>query len=104
MESPLAGVLNISSSVIFLEADGDFDADGGNEGSPATTRLSNKQPVEINGAWFHSELIEVNEAGEAVNPSLQENIDAVATLCGDRPATIALKGKTYVAVIFPHAA
>jgi hypothetical protein len=89
-------ILEISTSIVPIEADGDFNA------SPATTRLSNQHPIEINGGWFHLEAIEVDEAGDAVNPSLQENIDAVWTLCGDQPASTEINGKRYVTVVFPH--
>jgi hypothetical protein len=103
MSTPLASLpdLTIANPVIALEADGDFGPTD-EENCPATTRLSNKQPVEINGGFFHVELLEVDDDGQAVNPSLQENVDAVWTLCGARPATIEIDGKNYVTVLFPH--
>lgn len=95
--------LRISNPRIEIEADGDFGP--ANEiNCPATTRLSNKQPVEINGTWFHVELFEVDKEGNAVNPSLQEHVDAVWKLCGARPATIDINDRHYVSVMFPHEA
>jgi hypothetical protein len=89
--------LVVPTQTVALEADGDFDPD-----YAATTRLSNKKPIEINAICFHVELLEVDRHGDAVNPSLQPNIDAVTTLCGARPAEMVIAGRHYVAVIFPH--
>jgi hypothetical protein len=48
------------------------------------------------------ELIQVDDNGDAVNPSLQPNIDAVTTLLGGRAGETEIAGNVYVPVLFPH--
>ncbi len=92
----------VKTPVIALEADGDFGRSKGRR-RWATTRLSNIQAVSLNGSWFHLELFEVDEEGNAKNPALQADVNAVTTLCGERPAAMEIGGKHYITVLFPHA-
>jgi hypothetical protein len=48
------------------------------------------------------ELIQVDDNGDAVNPSLQPNIDAVTTLLGGRAGETEIASNVYVPVLFPH--
>jgi len=89
--------LVVKTPVIALEADGDFNSKG-----ELLTRLSNSTPVQIGDLWFHMELIQVDDNGDAVNPSLQPNIDAVTTLLGGRAGETEIASNVYVPVLFPH--
>lgn len=95
--TPLRLDLKVKTPLITVQSDGDF-----NSKREVNTRLSNRDPIEMNGLLFHAELYEVDINGDAVNPSLVDQVNAVTTLCGERPDEIVIDGKHYVPVLFPH--
>lgn len=89
----LTNPLQLDSSAFDLETDTVLDR-------PQARLLGT---VAINGYYFHAQAIEVDpETGNAIDPSFEEELDAIATLVGARPGQQEINGRTYVISIFPH--
>jgi len=88
--------LVVKTPVIALEADGDFNSKG-----ELLTRLSNSTPVQIGDLWFHMELIQVDDNGDAVirRSSQYRRGDDSARRPSWRDGD---RGNVYVPVLFPH--
>lgn len=85
-----------------LEPDGAFN----NDGTPATTRLSGI--AHLGRQFFHIEAIEVKPLDEngwmqAVNPSLQDDVDHLFELNGDHSQTTQINHREYLIYLIPFA-
>jgi len=90
------------ASIEPLEPSGMFDEEGDSE-----SRLSATLTLRVgtSEARFHLELIEVDDAGRAVNPALDDDVERIADGCGVNPnelTRIEVGGHSYIghAVIY----
>lgn len=95
---------NLRHNFYSIDQATDFDYDGDLEGGDAKTRISST--VMINDRWFHYTAIEVqdDDAGTAVNRSLQPKLDALSLLAGadaDDFRVITVAGRNYVEYLIP---